>query len=187
MTKGEREELKRLARERARVAKADTEARAADLKALFELQMMEQYDFDTVLNWGQATEAVIAIIAKAEEDIRTAFRRFGIPEMMAPPLSPQWHNRGRSVVQYEQSELRRAAHKRIEASVRTAKHEIDRRSLEVQTQLVRAGLTSEAAVGFLDAMPTVEILMPSDIVAEVLAKRERPELGPGDYPEDIPF
>ena len=39
MTKTEREELKRLARERARVAKHDATRRAADLKAMFEQEL----------------------------------------------------------------------------------------------------------------------------------------------------
>jgi hypothetical protein len=185
MTKGEREELKRLARERARVAKADTERRAADLKALFEMQMMDQYDFDTVENWEAATGATLGIAARAEAEIREAFRNLGIPEMMAPLIHVDWHSRGRFVVQHEQSDLRRAAHKRIEAATRTAKHEIDKRSLDVQTQLVAAGLTSSVAIEFLASMPTVEVLMPDDIVGEVLAARERPALGPGV--DDEPF
>jgi hypothetical protein len=89
---------------------------------------------------------------------------------------------------YEQADLRRAAHKRIDAATRTAKHEIDRRSLDVQTQLVAEGLTSARAIEFLTSMPTVEVLMPDDIVGQVLAKRERPALGPGDGGnEDIDF
>ena len=44
---------------------------------------------------------------------------------------------------------------------RTAKHEIDRAALDVQTQLVAEGMTSARAIEFLGSMPSVEALMPA--------------------------
>jgi hypothetical protein len=92
--------------------------------------------------------------------------------------------RGRTSVEYELADLRRAAYKRIEAMERTAKHEIDRKALEIQTELVAAGLTTDLAVGFLSSMPSADDLMP-EIDIETLGSGPgyRRELGWGG--EDI--
>lgn len=178
MTKGEREELKRLARERARVAKHDATRRAADLKAMFEQELLTMYDYNRDEVWKEAVE-------EAEEACREAIKRvserceeLGIPVAFAPRLSVAWHGQGPAAVLYEQKDIRRAAYKRIEAQERAAFAEIERAALGIQTQLVRAGLTSEAAVEFLSGMPSVEELMPPIVIDEIDSKRR--ELGMGD-------
>lgn len=65
-------------------------------------------------------------------------------------------------------ELRKTAQARIEAAAKAARTTIEARSLEVQTELLAAGLTSDAARAFLASMPTPAQLMPT-VDVEALA------------------
>lgn len=180
MTKGEREELKRLARERARVAKSDTARRTADLKAMFEQELLTMYDYNRDEVWKEAVEAAKKAGEEAAHKIAVRCEELGIPTAFAPRLTVNWHAQGPAAVQYEQADLRRAAYKRIEAQERAAAAEIDRRALEIQTELVAAGLTSDKAIEFLSSMPSVTELMPPVDLAELDPPKRRGSLGMGD-------
>lgn len=169
MSRAEREELKKLARERARVAKADAARRSADLKAMFEEQVVTIYEYDRDDVWKDAVEAAEQAVEEAQEKIVERCQALGIPRELAPYLQFGWVGRGQQGVRQRQMELRGAAYKRIEAMERSARHEIDRSALEIQTQLVAAGLTSDDAVAFLGAMPTVDALMPAMDIRELTA------------------
>lgn len=184
MTKTEREELKRLARERARVAKADAHRRSADLKAIFEQELLAHYDYNRDEVWTEAVEAAKKAGQEAQAKIAARCEELGIPAAFAPSLSVSWHAQGPAAVQYEQADIRRAAYKRIEAQERAALADIDRAALDIQTNLVRAGLTSDAAVEFLSAMPSVADLMPAINIDELESKPRR-SLGMGD--DDLGF
>ena len=179
MTKTEREELKRLARERARVAKSDAKRRTADLKAVFEQELITLYDYNRDDVWKAAVEEAKAACEKAQEVVAKRCEELGIPPGFAPRIVFEWQRTGPYAVEYELNDLRRAAYKRIDAMERQAVAEIDRNALDVQTQLVRAGLTSETAVGFLESMPSVVDLMPAVDMTE-LEKPNRRSLGMGD-------
>lgn len=162
MTKAEREDLKRLARERARVAKADAARRTADLKASFEEQVVAHYDYDRDEVWDGVLASVKEAMAHANEQIAARAAELGIPGEFSPSVSFTWNRRDpRWQVKQSQEELRRVAYKRLDALERTAKHEIDRAALQVQTQLVAEGLTSDRAIEFMSGMPSVEALMPA--------------------------
>ena len=180
MTKGEREELKRLARERARVAKADANRRSADLKAMFEQELLTLYDYNRDEVWKQAVADAEVAVKAAQVKIAQRCEELGIPAGFAPTVAFSWQSQGPVAIAYEQADIRRAAYKRIEASERGAVAEIDRKTLEIQTQLVRAGLTSDTAVGFLDSMPSVVDLMPVVDLDELETGRPRRQLGMGD-------
>lgn len=180
MTKGEREELKRLARERARVAKHDAQRRTADLKAMFEHQLADAYSFNSEESWSSVVMVAREECAIAQEKISERCKDLGIPLAMHPVVSFDWQSRGPYAVAAQQQNLRRAAHQRIAAQERAAIAEIDRAALDIQTNLVRAGLTSDAAVEFLSAMPSVNDLMPPVSMDELEQPRGRRELGMGD-------
>src|SRR5262245_42497663 len=116
MTKTEREELKRLARERARVAKADAERRTADLKAAFEHQIVTFYDYDTDEVWAELQATLKQQLDEANEKIAARAKELGIPDQFRPKVSMFWHARDPRVdVARSQDEIRRAAFKRLEA------------------------------------------------------------------------
>lgn len=181
MTKGEREELKRLARERARVAKHDAQRRTADLKAMFEHQLADAYSFNSEETWSQAVQIAREECAEAQRRIEGRCGALGIPLAMHPLVKFDWQTRGPFQIAANQQNLRRAAHQRISAQERAAIAEIDRAALDIQTNLVRAGLTSDAAVEFLSAMPSVNDLMPPVNMDEIdPSPPRRWSLGMGD-------
>jgi hypothetical protein len=180
MTKGEREELKRLARERARVAKHDAQRRSADLKAMFEHQIADAFSYNSDETWSQAVLIAREECAKAQEMVAERCDALGIPSGMHPLVQFDWQSRGPSAVAGQQQNLRRVAHQRIAAQERGAIAEIDRAALEIQTNLVRAGLTSETAIEFLSAMPSVNDLMPPVNMDELEQPKPRRSIGMGD-------
>lgn len=181
MTKGEREELKRLARERARVAKHDAQRRTADLKAMFEQQLADAYSFNSEETWSRAVKIAREECAEAQARIEKRCEELAIPLAMHPLVNFDWQSRGPYAVGAQQQNLRRVAHHRIAAQERSAIAEIDRAALDIQTNLVRAGLTSDTALEFLSAMPSVNDLMPP-VNMDELEPPERRSLGMGsDY------
>lgn len=181
MTKTEREELKRLARERARVAKHDAQRRSADLKAMVEVQIAEAYSYNRNETWNEVVKVTREIVARAQTEVGEACEKIGVPAGMQPILQFEWQSRGPYQVAGQQQNLRRLAHKRIEAQERAAIAEIDRAALDIQTNLVRAGLTSDSAIEFLSSMPSVSDLMPAVTLDELETGRDdRRSLGMGD-------
>lgn len=186
MTKTEREELKLLARERARVAKHDAQRRTADLKAMVEVQIADAYSYNNDETWNEVVKATREIVARAQTEVGEACENIGVPAGMQPMLTFDWQSRGPFQVAGAQQNLRRLANKRIEAQERAAIAEIDRAALEIQTNLVRAGLTSDTALDFLSAMPSVADLMPAVTLDELEQPRNgRREIGMGD--DDVVF
>lgn len=179
MTRAEREELKKLARERARVAKADAARRTADLKAAFERDVITLYDYNRDETWKEAVAEATEAVNAAQEKIAQRCVELGIPMGFAPTVSFSWVGRGPYMVEMEQADLRRAAYKQIDAMERTARQEIDRKALEIQTELVAAGMTSDRAIEFLASMPSVDDLMPAFDIRSIEGGPRR-SLGMGD-------
>jgi len=175
MTKGEREELGRLIRQREKVLKSVASQRSAELIADFENQMGQIFSFDQDEIWAQATKAAEAEVAKAQRAVAARCRELGIPDRFVPSLRLLWSARGYdSAGEKRRIELRAWRRRTSKLSKRKAITQIELSCLEAQTQVVTAGLTSEAARRFLEALPSVEGLMPSLSYAEVAAESEPP-------------
>jgi len=67
MTKGEREDLQRLVRQREKVLKSAAKQRSAELIADFENQMGQEYSFDDDKVWAEASNIAKAAVRKADE------------------------------------------------------------------------------------------------------------------------
>lgn len=160
MTKGERDDLGRLIRQRERVMKTAAAQRAAELLADFERQMGAIYQFDQDEIWKAAVIEAKAAVEAARADIDRRCEALGIPKEFAPSLHVYWQERGQNAVKARQVELRRMAKRRIEAMEAAARTAIETHSVEAQTALLAGALTSEAAQQFLASMPAVEGLMP---------------------------
>jgi hypothetical protein len=153
MTKGEREDLQRLVRHRERALKSAARERSAQLLADFENQMGQEYSFDQDEVWPQAAVAAKQEVDKAQERVAARCRELGIPRQFAPSLYFEWHNRGYgNAIKARRDELRRMAQTRIEAIERQAIVQIELNSVEAQTEIAKAGLTSAAAVAFLERL-----------------------------------
>jgi hypothetical protein len=168
MTKAERDELARLVRRREKMAKADAERVAAEREADFEHQLAKTYDaYDEA--WREAYKRASVAVEQLNEEIQQNFEDRGIPTEFAPSCHPAWFGRGENISASWRAELRKVAKTRITAAAKAAKVEIERQSVELQTQLVAGGLQSEEARAFLAAMPTADALMPSLSVADIEA------------------
>jgi hypothetical protein len=161
MTARERGDLCALVRKRERVMKAAAAERAAQLRADFEQQLGTIYKFDTDEIWAEAARFAKEAVAEANRSIAARCKELGIPPEFRPGLSNVgWYGRGENGTAERRAELRTMAATRIEAMRKEACTRIERQSLELQTQIAAAGLESEAARKFLEAMPAVETLMP---------------------------
>ncbi len=168
MTKHERDELAKLVRRREKLAKGDVDRLAAERKAEFEARLAMQYDaYDE--RWREGMRRMEAQMAEVNKRIVEELVAEGQPREFCPQVHVAWSSRGDNAIPSRRAELRKVADTHIAALARTAKVEIERRSLEVQTELVAGGLQSEQAKAFLAEMPTAEQLMPGLSLADVEA------------------
>lgn len=176
MTKGEREDLVKLIRQRERVLKSAAKQRSAELIADFENQMGQIYSFDQDEIWAQAQKEADSEVEKAKQRIAARCRELGIPDRFAPNVRLLWAARGYdNTVDKRRAELRRMATTQVEALERKAIVDIEMSCLAAHEQVVTAGLTSEAARAFIETLPSVETLMPALSIGE-LADEARPPI-----------
>lgn len=160
MTKRERDDLAQLTRRREKVAKTAATERSAELLADFEQQMATVYSAEDEA-WRDVTAKAKQVVAEADAEIAKRCRELGIPEDLRPSLSLGWSGRGQNANRERRGELRRVAQSRIAAMEKQARSQIERSSVEIQTQLLAGGLETDAARAFLESMPTVDALMPA--------------------------
>ncbi|NRP22392.1 hypothetical protein LPJGGPFB_05651 [Ensifer adhaerens] len=176
MTKGEREELQRLVRQREKVMKSAAKQRSRELLADFENQISAEYAFDDDKVWAEAVRIVEPEIKKAQEAVARRCVELGIPRQFAPKLGLTWANRSyHSSVKERREELRLAAKAQVAALESKAVVQIELQSVEAQTQIAMAGLTSEAAHAFLATLPSVDSLMP-ELSYEAIAGESDPPI-----------
>ena len=161
MTKGERADLTRLVRQRERLMKTLASQRSAELLADFERQVGAIYSFDDDETWKAAHAAADKAVKDAKAVIAQRCKEMGIPKEFAPTITANWWDRGQNAMKERRTELRKMAVTRIAAQEKSARTEIEKISIQAQTELVAEGLTSDAAQAFLTNMPSVEVLMPA--------------------------
>jgi hypothetical protein len=175
MTRCEREDLQRLIRQREKVLKSAAKQRSDELIADFENQMGQEFSFDQDEVWTEAAKIADAAVAKAQEQIRARCRVIGIPDRFAPSLGLSWRNRGYdNLIENRRKELRKMARTAIEAQEQKAIVGIELSCLEAQEKIAVAGLTSDAARGFIEALPSITDLMPRLSFAEVASESQPP-------------
>ena len=160
MTAAERNDLRSLIRQRARLMKTEVKQRRLELMSDFERQLSATFSFDQDEVWKGAHTIAEQAVKDAQVVIEERCRELKIPKEFAPTISMMWFGRGQNALKERRSELRIAAKARLDALEASAKTEIDRISVDGQTNLIADGLTSEAAQAFLEQMPSTESLMP---------------------------
>ena len=177
MTKGEREDLIRLIKQRERVAKTAAGQRSAAMLAEFEQKISATHTFATNEVWKAATAAVIEAAKKANDEIAAEAAKLGIPEEFRPSIAFTWNRRGENEYAQRREELRRLAKAEIEALEKMARVQIETQSVQAQTEVISNGLSSEAAVLFLERLQPIESMMPaldvSDIQRKLLERQRR--------------
>lgn len=175
MSKGEREDLQRLVRQHQKALVSNAKLRSKELLADFENEMAAEYAFDDDEVWAQAAKAAEAVVAKAQKQVEARCLELRIPERFAPSLRLSWNNRGYdNLVEKRRTELRRVAKSRVEALEQRALVDIETASVNLQTDIAIAGLTSELARDFVKRLPTVESLMPALSYGELAGEADPP-------------
>jgi len=175
MTKGEREDLQRLVRQREKVLKSAAKQRSSELLADFENQMGQEYSFDQDEVWEKAEALASHIVKQCQVQVVARCRELGIPDRFAPNLELDWRARGyENLIEKRKRELRTMAQTRIEAIEHKAVTEIELSCLKAQEAIAISGLSSSAAKDFIDKLPAIETLMPA-LSFEAIA-------GPGEVP-----
>jgi hypothetical protein len=170
MTKGERDDLVRLIKQRERVAKTAAEQRSAAMLAEFEQRISEIHTFATNEVWSAAVAAAVEAAKEANAKIKAEASSLGIPEEFQPSLSYHWDKRGESEYRERREELRRVAKSEIDAIEKLARTQIETASLQAQTEIIANGLQSEAAMAFLSSLPAIETMMPALDIVQIQAK-----------------
>jgi hypothetical protein len=158
MTRRDLEQLEKLAKMRAKQAKAVVDQRAKVL--LLEAQEMLAAEFKAQDSmWAEAVAAAKEAAERANEVIAAKALLIGVPEDRSPRLQLEWSSRRPD--KERRAELLSLAGKRVAAMAATAKTEIDGWLNDTVGELILGGLESEDARRIVEAMPTAEALMPA--------------------------
>lgn len=177
MTKADRDNLIRLVRARARHAKAEAKQREKVLLSELLQELGAEYSARDEM-WAEAVQIAEEAMAKANDQIRARCMDLGIPAKDAPSLHTgfvrkPWDRFGPD----EQAKMLKRAQAKLAALTETAKVMIDAKALTVETALIAGGLESDEAKAVLEAMPTVEQLMPALTLDDVGVKHWHPPEG----------
>ena len=159
MTRGDREELRKTLNGRRRVARADVDARKAQLTADLEAQLARIYPIDDP-RWKDIAAAAQAAVRQADEKVAKICRESGIPEEFRPELHCSWYGRGENGAKDRRTELRKVGVTEIDARAKQALLAIDKDIQRAVELLSVDALETDAAQAFLAEMPSVETLMP---------------------------
>ena len=166
MTKGERDELAKITRQRGRVAKAQIEAVKAELTADVEAKLSAEFSARAEM-WGDAVKIAKQAISDANAEIARVCDERGIPADFRPGIQIQWLSRGSNAEPARRAELRKLAAARIDQIGKAAKLTIEAQEADTLAALYAGGLTSDAARQFLERMPDPRTLMPAFDLAEL--------------------
>ncbi len=164
MTAAERNDLRSLIRQRARLMKTEVKQRRLELMSDFERQLSARFSYDQDETWKAAHALADQAVTEAQVVIENRCRELNIPKEFAPTIGMHWYDRGENAVRNRRTELRFAAKARLDVLEATAKTEIERISVNGQTDLIADGLTSEAAQAFLEQMPSAEAFRQADSI-----------------------
>lgn len=166
MNKGERDELRRLVRQRSKVLREEVKARTAELAADVEQKLIARF-YDRDEQRLEAEREIQGIIDEANAKIGEALGKVdmkltGIGRSMLPPAHIFWD-------QSDRHALRTAAIKDIEARAAAAILNLSRQEVKLLEELARGALESEEAMAFLASIPSVGELVPAARMEELEA------------------
>ena len=175
MTPGERRELRTVVRQRMKVLRADVAQRRMELLADAERRLVERYrqqdktiddlNFAIAQVVEQASREVTDLIlaARGETD-GVSIRR---PVRLSAPRINSYSE--------DRAQLHRAMASGIEAQVKTALLDLDRKEADLLQSLALSTLETDEARQFLAAIPTVAELVPSARLLEIEAAFDSPD------------
>lgn len=170
MTPGERRELRTVVRQRMKVLRADVAQRRMELLAEAERRLVERYraqdkaiedlNFAIAEAVEKASREVTDLIIAARGDADGVSIRRPV-RLQAPRINSYTEDR---------SQFHRAMTSGIEAQVKTALLDLDRKEADLLQSLALSTLETDEARQFLAAIPSVAELVPSARLAEIEAE-----------------
>lgn len=161
MTKGERDDLLRIVRSRTKALKSAAEQRAKELLAEFEQQMAAAYRWEEEPTWEAAWKEVSEAVSGANARIAERCKQLGIPANCNPSIGIGWAARGENTFSARRAELRTAAKASIDSIHAEARAKIENLMSDAEVRIYSAGIATDEARRLLDAIPTVEQMMPA--------------------------
>lgn len=158
MTKGERDQLLTVVRQRAKIAKEDVSARQAQLIANGEAALARKFSEQDAA-WADLTADARKYMAEIKARLNDRAAELGIPTEFRPGYDLMWFSRGENATANRRAELRAVLKTQAEATAKAAKLEIDRWASDLQVAVIAGGLTGDAR-DLLGQLPTAEALMP---------------------------
>lgn len=163
MTPGERRELRTVVRQRLKVLRADVAQRRMELLADAEARLVERYraqdkqiedlNFRIAEITEQASREITDLILATRGETHGVSIRRPV-RLSAPRLNSYTEDR---------SQLHRAMVAGIEAQVKTALLDLDRREADLLQALALSSIETQAAREFLGSIPTVADLVPAGL------------------------
>lgn len=168
MNKTERDELRRLIRARFKVLRSDVDQRKAELLAELEQEITAKFA-DEDRRWNDAMYVIEQARLEANRKINDVYRGL-IPDL--------WGGHDRDVVtvrhagrpNHQRGVLRIQGEKQVDARCRAALLELERREVDLLTELATSALESAEAVAFMGRIPTVSELVPASRLREIEAQ-----------------
>lgn len=169
LTAGERRELRTVVRQRMKVLRADIAQRRAELVAEAETRLVERYraqhklvedlNFRISEIAEQASREITDLILAARGEAEGVSIRRPV-RLNAPRLNSYSEDR---------TQLHRAMEAGVNAQVKSALLDLDRREAELLEALALTGIESDVARHFLASIPSVADLVPSARLREIEA------------------
>lgn len=169
MTPGERRDLRAVVRQRIKVLRADVAQRRMELLAEAEARLVERYraqdkqvedlNFRIAEIIEQASREITDLIITHRGDADGVSIRRPV-RLQCPKLSAFTEDR---------AQFHRAMVSGVEAQVKTALLDLDRREADLLESLALSSLETQAARDFLAAIPTVGDLVPAARLREIEA------------------
>jgi hypothetical protein len=164
LSKSDRDNLIRIARQRAKQAEREADARAKTLLAEVLNDLAAEYDHQDQL-WRDAVKISEEAVRATNARIVAQCAELGIPANRAPGVEVGWRSRSPETAdQRRRAELKELAQARITALTQDAKAAIQAATLDVEERLILDGLESGRAKALLSELPTVEALMPTQSI-----------------------
>lgn len=168
MTKGERDDLAKVVRMNAKVARTRVDQLKAERLADLEAQLSARYKVDDE-RWTTITAEAQQLVNTLDAEVAAICEREGIPAEFRPGIALGWYGRGENLMAKRRAELRKRGQAKVEAVARQARAEIEAWQAAACTDLVSRGLSTGEARGWLEALPVADALVPVLEVAELEA------------------
>lgn len=172
MNKTERDELRRIIRARFKVLRSDVEQRKAELLAELEAAITAQFAQQDK-KWADAVFLIEEAAREANRKANDILRNLEWEDDRYDPRNEYPIISARSVGNYkptrERTALDRQGTRDVEAKVKAALLELERREVDLLTELATTALGSAEAKAFMVRIPTVSELVPASRLLEIEA------------------